>query len=68
MHGMVNRALQGSSPRTYGAGRSRARVRSQRGLPYDDFEAMLVLSRCHDHGRVSWRATAHVLHKNPNAG
>jgi hypothetical protein len=63
MHGMVNRALQGFVTATYGA-ETWAEVRSQAGLPFEDFEAMLdypdgLTLAC-------FEATAHVLHKHPN--
>ncbi|MDA0923635.1 MAG: heme NO-binding domain-containing protein [Proteobacteria bacterium] len=61
MHGMVNRALQGFLTSTYGDA-VWAEVRSQAGLPFDDFEAMLsypdpMTSAC-------FEAASHVLHKD----
>lgn len=63
MHGMVNRALQGFVTATYGA-ETWAEVRSQAGLAFEDFEAMLdypdaLTMSC-------FQATVHVLHKHPN--
>jgi len=64
MHGMVNRALQGFLTTTYGED-VWAEVRSQAGLPFDDFEAMLdypdsLTLAC-------FEAACQVLHKHPNA-
>lgn len=64
MHGMVNRALQGFLTTTYGED-VWAEVRSQAGLTFDDFEAMLhypdaMTSAC-------FHAVAHVLHKDLGA-
>jgi len=64
MHGLVNRALQGFVVTTYGRA-SWDEVRSQAGLPYADFEAMM----CYDdvHTLHAFNAACHVLHKHPNA-
>jgi hypothetical protein len=64
MHGMVNRALQGFLMTTYGD-EVWAEVRSQAGLPFADFEAMLdypdpMTLAC-------FQAACQVLHKPPNA-
>ncbi len=64
MHGMVNRALQGFVTATYGA-EIWAEVRSQACLPFDDFEAMLDYPDAMT--LACFQATAHVLHKHPNA-
>ncbi|MBF9061160.1 heme NO-binding protein [Rhodobacterales bacterium HKCCSP123] len=64
MHGMVNRALQGFVTATYGT-EIWAEVRSQAALPFDDFEAMLVYPDAMT--MACFQATAHVLHKHPNA-
>jgi hypothetical protein len=64
MHGMVNRALQGFVTATYGA-EIWAEVRSQAGLPFDDFETMLDYPDAMT--MACFQATAHVLHKHPNA-
>lgn len=64
MHGMVNRALQGFLTATYGDD-IWAEVRSQAGLPFEDFEAMLHYD---DALTMScFGAACHVLHKHPNA-
>ena len=64
MHGMVNRALQGFLTSTYGP-EIWAEVRSQAGLPFDEFEAMLdyddVLTL------LCFQAACNVLHQHPNA-
>jgi len=64
MHGMVNRALQGFLTATYGEG-VWAETRSQAGLPFDEFEAMLQYPDAMTLHCV--QAAAHVLHKQPNA-
>jgi hypothetical protein len=61
---MGNRALQGFVTATYGA-EIWAEVRSQAGLPFDDFEAMLEYPDAMTMACLA--ATAHVLHKHPNA-
>jgi hypothetical protein len=61
---MVNRALQGFVTATYGA-EIWAEVRSQAALPFDDFEAMLDYPDALT--MACFEATAHVLHKHPNA-
>lgn len=64
MHGMVNRALQGFLVATYGAD-VWAEVRSQAGLPFSDFEAMLDYPD--EMTLACFGAACHVLHKHPNA-
>ena len=63
MHGMVNRALQGFLTATYGP-QVWAEVRSQAGLPFDDFEAML---RYGDRLTLQcFEAACQILMKPPN--
>lgn len=64
MHGMVNRALQGFVTATYGAD-VWAEVSDQAGLPPSGFEAMLDYPDALT--MACFQATAHVLHKHPNA-
>jgi hypothetical protein len=64
MHGLVNRALQGFLVSTYG-GEVWAEVRSQAGLPFADFEAMLDYPDAMT--LACFGAACHVLHKHPNA-
>ncbi len=63
MHGMVNRALQGFLVATYGPD-VWAEVRSQAGLPFADFEAMLEYPD--EMTLACFGAACHVLHKHPN--
>lgn len=64
MHGMVNRALQGFLMTTYGE-EVWAEVRSQAGLSFDDFEAMLDYPDALT--LACFQAAAHVLHKDQGA-
>ena len=64
MHGMVNRALQGFLTTTYGED-VWAEVRSQAGLPFTDFEAMLDYPDALT--LACFEAACQVLHKHPNA-
>jgi hypothetical protein len=64
MHGMINCALQGFVASTYGDA-IWAEVRSQVGLPFDDFEAMLDYPDAMT--LACFQAACHVMHKNPNA-
>lgn len=63
MHGMVNRALQGFLTATYGDA-VWAETRSQAGLGFDGFEAML--SYPDEVTLVCFQAAADILHKPPN--
>lgn len=64
MHGLINRALQGFMQQTHGA-EVWAEVRSQAGLPFDEFESMLH----YDHALTlaTFEAACNVLHLHPNA-
>jgi hypothetical protein len=64
MHGMVNRALQGFLMATYGD-EVWEEVRSQAGLPFADFEAMLEYPQ--QMTLACFQAACQVLHKHPNA-
>ena len=64
MHGMVNRALQGFLTATYGHD-VWVEVRSQAGLPFADFEAMLDYPDAMT--LACFQAACQVLHKHPNA-
>ncbi|NKX43710.1 heme NO-binding domain-containing protein [Roseicyclus persicicus] len=64
MHGMINRALQGFLTTTYGDA-VWAEVRSQAGLPFADFEAMLDYPDALT--MACFQAACHVLYKHPNA-
>jgi len=64
MHGMVNRALQGFLMATYGD-EVWAEVRSQAGLPFADFEAMLDYPDAQT--MACFQAACQVLHRPPNA-
>ncbi len=63
MHGLVNRALQGFVVTTYGR-ETWDEVRSQAGLPFTDFEAMLQYEDVYT--LQAFDAASRVLHKHPN--
>lgn len=64
MHGMINRALQGFLDETYGAD-IWAEIRSQAGLPFPDFEAMLQYDDALT--LAVFEASVDLLHQTPNA-